>query len=255
MAVNPVEPGPPAPKPDTAGSELDRLLWAISQQESGGNYSANNGIAVGKYQVLKSNVPDWTREALGRSMSWQQFIADHSAQDQVAAYKIGAYYRKYGIRGAASAWYSGDPKLSESTRPQSGGPSIKAYVDNIVALMRRAPGGGGGSPAPSGGGAGTGGGGGGGTSPGGVSQADLTTTFGQWIGSILAGSGDMALPGMLGTVLGPLGNLSKDLSQALAIAVHGLIWIVNPRNWLRIVAGVIGGAAAVIGTVLLMRAV
>jgi hypothetical protein len=150
---------------DDGGSELQRLLWAIAQQESGGNYSANNGIAVGKYQVLKSNVPSWTKDVLGHSLTWQQFLADPSAQDQVAAAKIGAYYQQYGARGAASAWYSGNPKLSESTRPQSGGPSIKAYVDQVIARMGKAPAGGStGAPA-----AGTGGAGGGsGVSPAGL---------------------------------------------------------------------------------------
>lgn len=115
--------------------ELERFIQAIVGQESGGNYSANNGIAVGKYQILKSNVPEWTKQYLGRSMTWQAFLADHNAQDQVARARLTEYYNKYGARGAASAWYSGDPSLANSTRPQSGGPSIKDYVDSVIARM------------------------------------------------------------------------------------------------------------------------
>ena len=255
MVRNPVEPAPTTSAPtNTGSSELDRLLWAIAQQESGGSYSANNGIAVGKYQILKSNVPGWTKEALGHSLTWQQFIADHAAQEQVAAYKIGAYYRKYGVRGAASAWYSGDPKLSESTRPQSGGPSIKHYVDSVVALMSRAPGGGT-STGGGGGGGGTTAGGGGGGGGGAQSAADLTQLWGAWLGPLLTSTGDPALAGILGTTLGPVSNLSKDMGQALNIGVTGLMWIVNPRNWLRIFSGVIGAVAAIVGLFLLMRAV
>lgn len=126
-------------------AELSRLIWAITEQESGGDYSANNGQAVGKYQVLKSNIPEWTRQYLGRAMTWQEFLSDHAAQDQVAAAKIGEYYRAYGVRGAASAWYSGNPSLADSTRPQSGGPSIKDYVDSVVRRMASAPAGGAGT--------------------------------------------------------------------------------------------------------------
>lgn len=118
-----------------SADELDRFIAAIIGQESGGDYSANNGIAVGRYQVLKSNVPEWTREYLGHALTWQQFLADHQAQDTVARARLTDYYEKYGVRGAASAWYSGDPSLADSTRPQPGGPSIKAYVDSVVARM------------------------------------------------------------------------------------------------------------------------
>lgn len=123
------------------GLTLSALLYAIGQQESGGNYSADNGIAVGKYQVLKSNVPSWTKEYTGTALTWQQFLADPAAQDQVAGGQLGSYLAKYGAAGAASAWYSGNPNLANSTAPQNGGPSIKTYVDDVLALMAKAPGG------------------------------------------------------------------------------------------------------------------
>ena len=51
---------------------LDQLLYGIRQVESGGNYSVVNGIgAVGAYQVMKANIPSWTKKALGYSMTWQ----------------------------------------------------------------------------------------------------------------------------------------------------------------------------------------
>lgn len=120
-------------------TELQALIRAITEQESGGDYSATNGQAVGRYQVLKSNVPSWTQQYLGHAMTWQEFLHDPAAQDQVAAAKIGEYYRSYGVRGAAAAWYSGDASLADSTRPQAGGPSIKSYVDQVVARMGAAP--------------------------------------------------------------------------------------------------------------------
>lgn len=108
-------------------------MAAIAQQESGGNYSVVNSYgAVGKYQVLKSNIPSWSRAALGYSISWQQFRDSPDLQEKIVRHRLKGYFDKYGARGAASAWYSGNPKLSESTRPQPGGPSIKAYVDSVI---------------------------------------------------------------------------------------------------------------------------
>src|SRR6478752_4221484 len=99
---------------------LDQLMWAIGQQESGGNYSVVNSIgAVGKYQVMKANIPSWSRAALGYSISWQKFRDSPDLQEKIVRYKLNSYYKNYGFRGAASAWYSGNPKLDMSTRAQS----------------------------------------------------------------------------------------------------------------------------------------
>src|SRR5690606_41938410 len=41
-----------------------------------------------------------------------------------------------------SAWYSGNPNLHMSTRSQPGGPSIKGYVDSVIAKAYKYPSGG-----------------------------------------------------------------------------------------------------------------
>jgi hypothetical protein len=109
------------------------FLWAIKQQESGGNYSVvNSGSgALGAYQVMPDNVPSWTREALGRSLTPQQFLADPSAQDKVAETILGGYYDKYGARGAAAMWYSGQPDPTKTY----GTPSVADYVKSILDRM------------------------------------------------------------------------------------------------------------------------
>jgi hypothetical protein len=92
----------------------------------------------------------------------------------------------------------------------------------------------------------------------GVSQAGLTDTLGTWLGPLLstvAGQNPtLALPALIGTTLGPIANVLKDFDHALASAMHGVLWIVNPMNWVRILAGLLGGAAAITGTVLLFQA-
>lgn len=123
-----------------ADPSLDALLWSIGIQESGNNYSVVNSIgAVGKYQVMKGNIPSWSKAALGYSITWQQFRDSPDLQEKIVRHRMKGYYDKYGFRGAASAWYSGNPTLYNSTRPQSGGPSIKAYVDSVYSRAQKAP--------------------------------------------------------------------------------------------------------------------
>lgn len=130
---------------------FEQFFKAIIQQESGGNYSAigpetSYGHAYGKYQVLGSNIPGWTRTYYGKSLTPSQFLANHAAQDAVARGVLKSYYNKWGARGAAAAWYAGpgNHNLDQSTRPQQGGPSIKGYVDSVINHAYGYPAGGGG---------------------------------------------------------------------------------------------------------------
>ena len=121
------------------GISFEQFFRAIAQQESGGSYSAVGpatayGHAYGKYQVLAPNIGPWTQQYYGKRLTAQQFLANHQAQEMVAYGKLKDYWDKYGARGAASAWYSGNPDLHMSTSSQSGGPSIKEYVDDVLAI-------------------------------------------------------------------------------------------------------------------------
>lgn len=118
---------------------FEQFFSAIIQQESGGNYGAigpqtSYGRAYGKYQVLASNIPSWTKAYYGKSLTPQQFLNNRAAQDAVARGKLQSYFNKYGARGAAAAWYGGpgSAHLDQSTASQQGGPSIKGYVDNVM---------------------------------------------------------------------------------------------------------------------------
>lgn len=114
---------------------FDQFFAGIAQQESGGDYSAINGStgALGKYQILPSNVGYWSQKYLGTRWSPQQFLNDPRKQDALARAVLEDYFNRYGVRGAAAAWYSGNPGLSENYKPQPGGPSIGTYVDSVIA--------------------------------------------------------------------------------------------------------------------------
>lgn len=126
---------------------FEQFFSAISEQESGGRYNAvgvwvNGHRAYGKYQVMDFNIPSWTKKHYGKSLTPQQFLNNPKAQEAVARGVLQGYYNKYGARGAAAAWYSGNPNLHMSTRSQPGGPSIKGYVDSVISKAYKYPSGG-----------------------------------------------------------------------------------------------------------------
>lgn len=129
--------------PATGGagsSDLDRLMRAIGEQESSNNYGARNrdSGALGKYQIMPSNLPEWSQEALGRNVGSDEFMANSSLQDSIARYKLGQYLNKYGAAGAAAAWYGGPGSVAhmDDNNPQPGGyPSLRAYYEAILRRM------------------------------------------------------------------------------------------------------------------------
>ena len=115
---------------------FSQFMAGISAQESGGNYGAVNrqSGALGKYQVMPSNVAGWSRQVLGYSITPSQFLHSPSLQEKIVSGILHGYFNKWGPRGAAAAWYAGpgNHNLDQSTRPQYGGPSIKSYVDSVL---------------------------------------------------------------------------------------------------------------------------
>ena len=100
--------------------EVKTALEALSAVESSGRYDAlgptivegmyKGDKAYGKYQVMGKNIPSWTKEAIGISMTPQEFLANPQAQDAVAAYRMQQYHDKHGSwEDAASVWFTGRP--------------------------------------------------------------------------------------------------------------------------------------------------
>jgi hypothetical protein len=111
-----------------------QLVHGIGVQESGNNYSVVNSIgAVGKYQVMKANIPSWSREILGYSITWQQFRNSPSLQEKIVQGKLRKYYNKYGAAGAASMWYSGQPNPNKTY----GNPPVYKYVNSVISIANK----------------------------------------------------------------------------------------------------------------------
>jgi hypothetical protein len=126
----------------TPKGNLGAFINAIAGKESGGSYSARNSDsgAMGKYQIMPANIAGpggWDKEILGRNITPQQFMNNPQLQEQIARGKLTQYYNKYGAKGAASAWYSGDPNKWRNTGSQGAYPSIYNYVMSILKAMGR----------------------------------------------------------------------------------------------------------------------
>jgi murein DD-endopeptidase MepM/ murein hydrolase activator NlpD len=127
-------------------AKLDRLMRAISTQESGENHTVINSDsgASGKWQVMPANIPSWSKAALGHEVSHTEFMASAEVQHKVVKHRLNLYLNQQTkpgrseeeiIRRVASAWYSGQPQLWNNTRPQySNGrryPSIESYTRSV----------------------------------------------------------------------------------------------------------------------------
>jgi hypothetical protein len=113
---------------------FEQFFSAISEQESGGNYKAvgpsvqGGHHAYGKYQVMDYNIPSWTKKYYGKSLTPQQFMSNPKAQEAVARGVLQGYYNKYGAKGAAAMWYSGQSNPNKTY----GNPPVYQYVNSVI---------------------------------------------------------------------------------------------------------------------------
>ncbi len=130
---------------------LDGLRNAVIAKESTNNFTSVNpdSGALGYGQVMPSNVPSWTRQALGYEVSAREFLRspdiqmrvindrfEKMMQQQVAA----GYSGDILMRRVASIWYSGNSNLYNNTKKQYYNgreyPSIAEYTMDIVNRYR-----------------------------------------------------------------------------------------------------------------------
>ncbi len=116
-----------------AVSERVRFIWAESIQESGGNYRAISPAgALGRWQIMPANLPGWARQC-GMPVVSPSYFLDHPLyQNRMVDCVLGGYYDRYGPRGAAAMWYSGQPNPNATF----GNPPVFRYVDDVIAIMR-----------------------------------------------------------------------------------------------------------------------
>ncbi len=110
--------------------------------ESGGNYKAvgpatkRGDVALGAFQIMKSNIPTWSKEVLGYSLTPAQFLNDPQAQDAIAHAKMQQYYNESGNHADVVAkWHSGRGYEGNTRRDVN--MSTKDYTHKVANIYNR----------------------------------------------------------------------------------------------------------------------
>jgi len=138
-------PPPPGAAPVTfrpgitapAGDEMGNYKKAVASIESGGRYdllgpkTKSGDQAIGKYQVMGANVPSWTKAAVGREMTPEEFRNNPEAQEAVFEHRFGNYAQKYGPENAAKAWFAGERGMKNPNARDQLGTSVASYAEQF----------------------------------------------------------------------------------------------------------------------------
>lgn len=147
-------------------------IAAIESDGSGG-YDAVGarhetlGRALGRYQIMEANIGPWSRAALGREVTADEFMANPDIQDAIFDHQFGRYVERHGEENAARAWFGGEgginntgasdvhgrltigdygrefvdqlgdtpsraPRERATQNPNQGGPAQQAYLDALA---------------------------------------------------------------------------------------------------------------------------
>lgn len=139
---SPDAPSGPAAQRVSFGDDWDNVAQAVKDIESGGgNYAARGPMvrkgnykgerAMGAYQVMPGNLPQWSLAALGREVSEEEFMASESIQDAIFIDQMRKAKDKYGtIEDAVSVWFSGRP-LAQAGNASDDYLTVPEYVNKF----------------------------------------------------------------------------------------------------------------------------
>lgn len=128
-----------------AGKASTGWRKGIQSIESGGNYSAVGprngklGRALGAYQIMEANIGPWSREVLGRTVSVGEFLGNKDIQDAIFDHKFGGYVQRFGLEGAAQAWFAGPGGVGKTDRKDVLGTDVGSYGKRFMAAIGGAP--------------------------------------------------------------------------------------------------------------------
>lgn len=115
-----------------------RYRDAVGSVESSNRYdavgptSAKYGRPLGKYQVMESNLPSWSKEAIGREVSPEEYLKTPEIQDKVFDVQFGKSLSRTGnANDAISIWHSGVPLAQAQGRKDSLGTRTPDYVSRV----------------------------------------------------------------------------------------------------------------------------
>jgi len=122
------------------------VMGGLAAIESGGNRTGHidygalgpdvgrgRGRALGGYQVMAENLPQWSREAgIDHAVTADEYLHNPDLQDRIVAAQIKKLAQKgYSAEDIASIWQSGRP-LSQSQHASDGYTSTPVYVQRFL---------------------------------------------------------------------------------------------------------------------------
>lgn len=121
--------------------KVGNVMAGIAHVESGGAKNPYSLIgrdtgkgdhALGKYQVLASNVPEWTQEALGQKMTPQEFLSSPDAQEKVAQYMVNKHLQAgRSPQDIGSIWFTGKSLAEAGNVKDAYGTTPTQYVNKM----------------------------------------------------------------------------------------------------------------------------
>lgn len=124
-----------------AGDPSYRNAIASIESAGSGDYGAvgptnpKMGRALGRYQIMEANIGPWSQEALGRTVTPDEFLANPQIQDAIFDKKFGSYVSQFGPEGAAQAWFAGPGGVGKLDRRDSLGTSVGDYGRRFTAAL------------------------------------------------------------------------------------------------------------------------
>lgn len=86
---------------------------------------------------MGSNIPSWSKEALGRSLTIAEFMADPEKQELIAQYKIHQLLQKYSEKDVIAIWFTGKTLAGNEAKRDINGTTAINYVNEVLALKGR----------------------------------------------------------------------------------------------------------------------
>ena len=130
----------------TDPSDLSRYADAIASIESGGSYTAvgvktaSGDQALGRYQVMGANLPEWSKAAVGRAVSKEEFLSSPELQDAIFKDRFGKFLKEHGNpQDAASVWLSGRPRNQAGDVEDALGTNVSEYVQKFNKALDHSP--------------------------------------------------------------------------------------------------------------------
>jgi hypothetical protein len=123
-------------EPSASDALLNRAAAVTKEQESGGNYGnvtttrnarGQSQSALGAYGIMDFNLRQWSKEALGREVSKEEFLSNPKIQDAIYRYKMGDYIKRFGVEGAGRAWLGGEGGVNAPLARDPLGTSVGSY--------------------------------------------------------------------------------------------------------------------------------